>query len=202
MADVIQTILPVGVKRIFQTIRTEPVRWKTSEPMGEMIFVADSDVVTATGVGDTATLRIRQDLPIGFLYRFTDMHVRIRGANADDWTPSGKFKFNFGIDTVATPSAQLDYVVSRTFHANLGVDINYRFGGFVDGITDFMPMDGPRWLINGRELLDTTNPTFEIRNTTNSSGPWVVAFLFRYLVFPIEQGLNSGLYWPEPVQNI
>lgn len=204
MANAVQTIAPVGIMKTFGTILKEPLRFKSSEPMGIINFVADSDVVTAIGSGDTATLKIRQDLPVGFLYRFKDMFVALKGTAVGGWLTAGKFTFNYGVDTAVSISAELNYPLSRALSSLVnGSHVMYQFGGFADG-DDVGPLafPAPTWLINGRGPADTTNPTFQIQNNTASVGPWVVGYLFRYDVFPIEQGENSGLYWSYPVKEM
>lgn len=202
MANITQTILPVGEMKTFGTLFQEPARFKTSEPMGILNFSADSDVVDAIGAGDTASLVIRQDLPEGFVYRFKDMFLTIRGADSDDWNKVAKFSFFFGVDTPSQVSAELPYPIVRAFIGSLGVEVMYTFGGLADELITFIPFSAPTWLIRGRGTGDTTNPTVTIRNLTASVGPWTTGFLFRYDVFPIEQGDNSGLYWSQPVKEI
>lgn len=204
MADVVQTILPVGEMKTFRNIFQEPERFRTSEPMAIINYFADSTVVTAIGAGDSATLRLRTDLPEGFLYRFKDMFFNIRGADADDWLEEGRFSFFFQVDTPSLLVAELEYPIVRvhSFAALGGETVTYNFGGLVDGVTPYVPFSPPTWLIRGRAIGATTNPTITLRNVTASVGPWTTGFLIRYDVFPVEQGDNSGVYWSQPVKQI
>lgn len=204
MATVTQTIEPAAEMKLFTTIFKEPERFRTSEPMGVVNFHADSDLINAIGAGDDAVLLIRQDLPVGFLYRFKDMYFSLKGTGVGNWLSAAKFAFNFGVDTPTEVSDELNYPVAGALSAQVnGSHKIYSFGGFIDGVdAGRVPFSAPSWLINGRPVGDTTNPVLQLKNNTASTGPWTTGFLFRYDVFPIEQGENSALYWSQPVKEI
>lgn len=205
MATVTQDIVAPAFLKSFRLLNQEPQRFSTSEPMGILNFFENDVAITAIGVGDVKELTVRFDLPIGFIYVLKDIALTMNGVSTDvtSWL-EGRLECFFGIDTVIKPQVKIAYPMIpaelRTAVSSLIAAQTYLFGGLTAAAIAAeqvsVPSSGPPWIFRGLDpSLSANNPTFKVSNRTASVGPWLLSYVARFDVFPLEQGDNSGLYW-------
>ena len=174
-----------------------------------LVFHAQSNaLVNAIGVGDRGQLRVTLPLNVGFGYILRRAMATMKGDNQDGdrWEGARMIMFPTVDESGAQEEVELEYPMGLRILMRAGTQNHaaYQFGasnnsnfaaGFDDG-GGLNALSAPASILYG----GGTDPIFELWTESASIGTASLSYVFEWLIFNIEQTVNSGLYWNLPTR--
>lgn len=215
MAVDLQTFTADSFTSTFTTIYRPPQIEKTSEPFGMLYHResgGDDPVLDGSGVGDTAQLNLIFPLTPGFIYRLHRFQVQIiHGQN--NWAEQGFFSVFLTPPGIGLPgnTTLISYPINRALIAasvpgtetsclvTLGGGTGLSTTASTGQVTNpgVNPI-GDIPLIEAVETAGGLQPVLTVASPGTNIGAGTFSYWAEWLMYRVEQGNHSGLFWPVP----
>jgi len=195
MANVIQSETAPQHMRPFTGYQGRP-----GEPIATLVHTQDVLAVDLVAAGNTAGLRLSLPLPIDYAYRLINGVATIRGDQSGRWQwPHLVLYFATHNGLAPNLTTELDLPMASSYNVDAAQEQKVTFtmgGGVVDSAKDAgSSNDGSpasKMLVYGHSGVQ---PNFEMSEPTASTNAATISYLFQWMVYEIENSLNSRLFW-------